>query len=180
MNARILIALIAVLIAGSPGMSARSQPQTAEPVQRLSRDIFRQLIEINTTDSSASTTAAAQSMAKRLLDAGFPAADVIVIGPNERKGNLVARLNAVTREYFNELAATETGQRAADFRAILRPVPDPAAIARLSLDARYNATMRTTCVPTMMSAGHAANALPQNAVANVNCRIFPGHSQEEK
>jgi acetylornithine deacetylase/succinyl-diaminopimelate desuccinylase-like protein len=39
--------------------------------------------------------------------------------------------------------------------------------------------MRTTCVPTMMSAGHAPNALPQRAEANVNCRIFPGHSQEE-
>lgn len=39
--------------------------------------------------------------------------------------------------------------------------------------------MRTTCVATMMSAGHAPNALPQRAEANVNCRIFPGHSQEE-
>ena len=57
--------------------------------------------------------------------------------------------------------------------------PDAAAIARLSEDPRYNSTMRTTCVATMMSAGHAANALPQRAQANVNCRIFPGHSQEE-
>ena len=54
-------------------------------------DIFKQLIEINTTDSIGSTTLAAQAMAKRLLDAGFPAADVTVVGPNDRKGNMVAR-----------------------------------------------------------------------------------------
>ena len=88
-------------------------------------------------------------------------------------------LNAVTREYFTQMAAIETGQLAADFRAILATPPDPAAIARLSKDPRYNSTMRTTCVATMMSAGHAPNALPQRAAANVNCRIFPGHSQEE-
>jgi acetylornithine deacetylase/succinyl-diaminopimelate desuccinylase-like protein len=88
-------------------------------------------------------------------------------------------LNAVTREYFTQMAKIETGQRAADMRAILDTVPDPAAIQRLSQDARYNSTMRTTCVATMMSAGHAPNALPQRAEANVNCRIFPGHSQEE-
>ena len=64
-------------------------------------------------------------------------------------------------------------------RAILENPPDAAAIARLSKDARYNSTMRTTCVPTELSGGHAFNALPQRAEANVNCRIFPGHSQEE-
>src|SRR5277367_3722831 len=58
----------------------------------LSRDIFRELIEINTTDSVGNTTRAAEAMAKRLIDAGFPAADVQVLGPNDRKGNLVARL----------------------------------------------------------------------------------------
>jgi len=63
--------------------------------------------------------------------------------------------------------------------AILGEPPDPAAIRRLSQDARYNSTMRTTCVATMLSGGHAPNALPQRAEANVNCRIFPGHSQED-
>ena len=57
----------------------------------MAHDIFKQLIEINTTDSIGSTTVAAQAMAQRLLDGGFPAADVTVIGPNERKGNLIAR-----------------------------------------------------------------------------------------
>ena len=64
-------------------------------------------------------------------------------------------------------------------RAILATPPDTAAIERLSKDPRYNSTMRTTCVATMLSGGHAFNALPQRAEANVNCRIFPGHSQEE-
>ena len=57
----------------------------------MAHDIFKQLIEINTTDSVGSTTVAAHAMAQRLLDAGFPAADVTVLGPNERKGNMVAR-----------------------------------------------------------------------------------------
>ena len=66
-----------------------------DATRKLARDIFQQLIEINTTDSTGSTTIAAQAMAKRLLDAGFPAADVKVLGPNDRKGNLVVRLRAV-------------------------------------------------------------------------------------
>ena len=330
----------------------------AEPVrsdakfQALARDIFKQLIEINSTDSVGSTTLAAQAMAQRLLAAGFPAADVVVLGPNDRKGNMVARyrgrpgsmlkpiliightdvveadardwttdpfkfvekdgyfygrgtqdmkvcdaivvadfirlkqegyvpdrdiilaltadeeggafngvqwlldnhrdlieaeyalnpdsgqvrtdkplavefeateklyadyqieatnpgghsslprpdnaiyhvadalaslqqfsfpfeLNAVTREYFTQMARIESGQIAADMRAILTAEPDPAAIERLAVDPRWNSTMRTTCVATMLSGGHAHNALPQRADANVNCRIFPGHSQEE-
>src|SRR5271168_3704165 len=64
-----------------------------ESTRKLARDIFQQLIEINTTDSVGSTTVAAEAMAKRLRDAGFPASDVQVLGPNERKGNLVARLH---------------------------------------------------------------------------------------
>jgi len=323
-----------------------------ESTRRLSRDIFQQLIEINTTDSVGSTTAAAQAMAQRLLDAGFPAADVQVLGPNDRKGNLVARihgtgagkpiliighldvvearpsdwttdpfqfvekdgyfygrgtqdmkvddavlittfirfhrenyrpdrdliialtadeeggksngvdwllknhrelidaefvlnadsggvtsakgkivnvdveaceklyadyqltvtnrgghsslpvpdnaiyhltgalsrlehspfpveLNPVTRTYFERRAPLEGGQTGADMNAILRTPPDAQAVARLSADARYNSTLRTTCVPTRLSAGHANNALPQLAQANVNCRILPGHSSEE-
>ena len=325
-----------------------------QATRSLAHDIFKELIEINTTDSVGNVTTAAQAMAQRLLSGGFPAADITVLGPNDRKGNLVARyrgkpgskrkpiliighldvvearrddwttdpfefvekdgyyygrgtqdmkvsdaiavtdfirmkkagfvpdrdiilaltadeeggksngvewllknhrdlidaefvlnpdsggvvtengkalsmefeateklyadfevtatnpgghsslpkpdnaiyhvvdalaklekapfpfeLNNVTREYFAQMATTQTGQTAADMRAILATPPDEAAIARLSQDARYNSTLRTTCVATMMTAGHAPNALPQRAEANVNCRIFPGHSQEE-
>ena len=64
-------------------------------------------------------------------------------------------------------------------KAILGTPPDTEAIARLSNDARFNSLMRTTCVATRLSAGHANNALPQQAQANVNCRIIPGHATEE-
>jgi acetylornithine deacetylase/succinyl-diaminopimelate desuccinylase-like protein len=327
-------------------------PTGDEPTRQVAHDVFKELIEINTTDSVGNTTVAATAMAKRLLDAGFPRADVVVMGPNDRKGNMVARyrgragskrkpiliightdvveargedwstdpfqfvekdgyyygrgtedmkvsdaivvadfirmkkegyvpdrdiilaltadeevgssngvdwllknhrelidaeyalnpdggqvrtekplavefeateklyadyqvmatnpgghsslprpdnaiyhvadalaalqrapfpfeLNAVTREFFNTMAHIETGQTAADLRAILQDPPDQNAIDRLSQSPRYNSTMRTTCVATMLSGGHSLNALPQRASANVNCRILPGHSQEE-
>jgi acetylornithine deacetylase/succinyl-diaminopimelate desuccinylase-like protein len=88
-------------------------------------------------------------------------------------------LNPVTREYFTQMAKIETGQKAADMRAILGEPPDPKAVERLSQDTHVNSVMRTTCVATMLSGGHAPNALPGRAEANVNCRIFPGHSQED-
>ena len=56
---------------------------------------------------------------------------------------------------------------------------DPAAIARLSVSPEWNSVIHTTCVATRLQAGHANNALPQMAQANVNCRILPGHSREE-
>jgi acetylornithine deacetylase/succinyl-diaminopimelate desuccinylase-like protein len=88
-------------------------------------------------------------------------------------------LNAVTRAYFERMATLENKQTGDDIRAILKTPPDAAAMTRLSSNARYNSTMRTTCVATLMQAGHAPNALPQRAQANVNCRILPGHSPEE-
>jgi len=88
-------------------------------------------------------------------------------------------LNAVTREYYRRLAEIETGQRAADMRAILREPPDGQALARLSQDPVDHSITRTTCVATRLEAGHANNALPQRAQAVVNCRILPGHTPEE-
>src|SRR5262249_7530969 len=85
----------------------------------------------------------------------------------------------VTRAELTTRATLSHGQQADDLRAILKTPPDPAAIERLSANPVFNATFRTTCVATMMSAGHAPNALPGHAQANVNCRILPGHSQEE-
>jgi len=96
-----------------------------------------------------------------------------------RKFSFPFELNAVTREYFAQMAKIETGQTAADLRAILGEPPDTKAVERLSQDTHMNSVMRTTCVATMLSGGHAPNALPGRAEANVNCRIFPGHSQEE-
>ena len=333
-------------------VAALSAATLDDAARHLSHDILEELIGINTTDSIGSTTLAASAMAKRLLDAGFSAADVKVLGPNDRKGNMVARihgagaskpilmighldvvearrsdwttdpfrlvekdgwfygrgtqdmkssdvalvtafirlhresfrpnrdlilaltadeeggksngvdwllknhrdlidaalvlnadsggvttlngkpvnvdveaceklyadfqltatnpgghsslpvpdnaiyhiadalsrlehtpfpveLNAVTRTYFERRAPLESSQVKADMNAILHNPPDPAAVDRLSRDARYNSTLRTTCVATRLDAGHANNALPQSARANVNCRILPGHSAEE-
>jgi len=88
-------------------------------------------------------------------------------------------LNEVTRTYFENISKRETGQTGTDMRAILGTPPDLAAAARLSAEPSFNSNFRTTCVATRLSGGHANNALPQTAQANVNCRIFPGHSPEE-
>jgi acetylornithine deacetylase/succinyl-diaminopimelate desuccinylase-like protein len=88
-------------------------------------------------------------------------------------------LNAVTRACFSKLAEQETGQIAADIQAILAKPPNMAAAERLSAEPSFNANLRTTCVATRLNAGIANNALPRTAQANVNCRIFPGHSPEE-
>ena len=88
-------------------------------------------------------------------------------------------LNAVTREYYRRLAGIDTGQRAADMRAILREPPEQRSLERLSQDPVDHSITRTTCVATRLEAGHANNALPQRAQAVVNCRILPGHSPEE-
>src|SRR4051794_7449302 len=61
------------------------------PNDRRARDIFKELIEINTTDSVGNVTKAAEAAAARLKSAGFAASDVQVLGPDPRKGNLVAR-----------------------------------------------------------------------------------------
>lgn len=332
--------------------ASTSLAQLDSQTKQLSRDIFQQLIEINTTDSSGSVTAASEAMAQRLLDAGYAKDDIFIGGPNDRKKNLVARihgsgekkpilfighldvvearrsdwttdpfkfiekdgyfygrgtqdmkesdailvttfirlhkegfkpdrdlilaltadeeggksngvdwliknhrdlidaeyvinpdgggvdmengkaiamdvdateklygdyqltatnpgghsslpvpdnaiyhiadalqrlqnytfpfeLNAVTSAYFKKMSALESGQTAADMKAILATPPDQGAIQRLSQSPIYNATMRTTCIPTRLSGGHANNALPQTAQANVNCRILPGHSLRE-
>src|SRR5207302_11094732 len=89
------------------------------------------------------------------------------------------RLSDTTRAYVEQMSRIETGQTAADMKAILREPPDPEAIARLSATALNNSTFRTTCVATMLEAGHATNALPQRARATVNCRILPGEPVEE-
>jgi len=89
------------------------------------------------------------------------------------------RLSATTRAYFEQMSRITSGQTAADMKAILREPPDAEAIARLAASPFYNSAFRTTCVATMLDAGHATNALPQRARATVNCRILPGESVAE-
>jgi acetylornithine deacetylase/succinyl-diaminopimelate desuccinylase-like protein len=84
------------------------------------------------------------------------------------------QINDVVKAYFTKAAATASPQVAADMRSVASGARDPAAIARLSKTPLYNSLMRTTCVATMLQAGHAANALPQTANALVNCRMLPG------
>ena len=88
-------------------------------------------------------------------------------------------LTNITRAYYQRMSKIATGSRASDMSAILRNPPDMAAVARLSQDPIDHSIMHTTCVATRLGAGHANNALPQTAQANVNCRIVPGHSTEE-
>ena len=78
----------------------------------------------------------------------------------------------MTRDYFARSAAFFTGQRALDMRSVGAGQTDPDTITRLSAEPLYNATLRTTCVTTMLSAGHAENALAQTARATVNCRVL--------
>ncbi len=88
-------------------------------------------------------------------------------------------LNEITRAYFERSAKIESDQTAADMAALLHDPPTAAAVARLSDIPSYNALLRTTCVATRLDGGHADNALPQTARANVNCRVLPSHKMEE-
>jgi acetylornithine deacetylase/succinyl-diaminopimelate desuccinylase-like protein len=89
------------------------------------------------------------------------------------------KFNEANRAYFAGMAKIQAARGEADIanamNAFLSNPGDAPAIALVSSrDPSWNATLRTTCVATMLEAGHATNALPQRARANINCRIFPG------
>ncbi|HME40269.1 MAG TPA: M20/M25/M40 family metallo-hydrolase [Steroidobacteraceae bacterium] len=87
-------------------------------------------------------------------------------------------LTATTRAGFDELGALESGPTASDMHAVAKQPPDLAAAERLSRNVRLNAQLRTTCVATLISGGHAENALPQRAKATIQCRMLPGDSAD--
>ena len=87
-------------------------------------------------------------------------------------------LTATTRASFEKLAALDPGPSSADMRAVSRTPPDLDAAQRLSENVRLNAQLRTTCVATLISGGHAENALPQRAKATIQCRMMPGDSAD--
>lgn len=89
------------------------------------------------------------------------------------------RLNPVTTAFFERSAPLVEPEIGAAMRALVATPSDPAAAGILSRDKAYNALLRTTCVTTMVDAGHARNALPQRARATVNCRILPDGSASE-
>jgi carboxypeptidase PM20D1 len=81
----------------------------------------------------------------------------------------------LTRSYFVNAAKYETPEIATAMKAFAANPEDKAAIATLTADPGFIGKIGTTCVATMVNGGHALNALPQRATANINCRIFPGH-----
>jgi acetylornithine deacetylase/succinyl-diaminopimelate desuccinylase-like protein len=95
------------------------------------------------------------------------------------KYDFPVRLNETTHNFFEKVAESETERVKSDINGIFRNPPDTASARRLAVySAYYNAMMRTTCVATMMNAGHAENALPQTAQAVINCRMLPDENPE--
>ena len=89
--------------------------------------------------------------------------------------NFPVALNPATRGYFEAQSKTAPPEVAADMRAVLSDPSDESAVERLwAANPGWNGMLRTTCVATEISGGHAPNALPQHAHANINCRILPG------
>jgi acetylornithine deacetylase/succinyl-diaminopimelate desuccinylase-like protein len=88
------------------------------------------------------------------------------------------QLNDANRAYFTGMSKIVGGQAGAAMAAVVGNPDDRASVAVLDRDPNWHAMLRTTCVATMLSAGHATNALPQRARANINCRIFPGVTRD--
>lgn len=88
-------------------------------------------------------------------------------------------LNPVTEAYFTEMSKLEEGEMGRAMAAMVADPSDAAALAVVTADPRYRAMLGTTCVATMLSGGHASNALPQLAEANVNCRVYPTETAPE-
>jgi len=93
--------------------------------------------------------------------------------------NFPVQLNPTTRGFFEQSAKVEPPEIASAMRAVVADQNDAAAAGTLSQRPQFNALLRTTCVATRLSGGHAYNALPQSASANINCRILPTSSLEE-
>ncbi len=89
------------------------------------------------------------------------------------------QLNETTRAYFTAMAPLVDAESGAAMKALVADPTDAKAAAIIAKNPMWNSMLRTTCVPTLVKAGHAPNALPQRAWANVNCRIFPGSNAEQ-
>jgi len=89
------------------------------------------------------------------------------------------QLNDASRGYFIGMSKIYGGEQGAAMTAIVADPGNTAALAVLDQNTNWHAMLRTTCVATTLAAGHATNALPQRATANINCRIFPGVPRED-
>jgi acetylornithine deacetylase/succinyl-diaminopimelate desuccinylase-like protein len=126
-----------------------------------------QTFELETTDKGG------HSSLPRAENAIYALSDALL---RVRGHTFPVQLNEVTRSFFERTAASEEPETARAMRGVLKSPPDPASVERLSRIPPYNARLRTTCVATQLTAGHAENALPQRATATVNCRILPDGS----
>jgi acetylornithine deacetylase/succinyl-diaminopimelate desuccinylase-like protein len=88
------------------------------------------------------------------------------------------QLDDANRAYFTGMSKIISGEAGVAMAAVLRNPGDGVSVAVLDQNPNWHAMLRTTCVATMLSAGHATNALPQRARANINCRIFPGITRD--
>ncbi len=89
------------------------------------------------------------------------------------------QLDDANRAYFTGMSKIYSGEQGAAMSAIVADPSNATALAVLDKNMNWHAMLRTTCVATLLAAGHATNALPQRASANINCRIFPGVPREE-
>jgi acetylornithine deacetylase/succinyl-diaminopimelate desuccinylase-like protein len=87
-------------------------------------------------------------------------------------------LDDANRGFFTGMSKILGGEAGAAMTAVVKNPQDAASVAILDKDQNWHAMLRTTCVATMLAAGHATNALPQRATANINCRIFPGDTRD--
>ena len=89
------------------------------------------------------------------------------------------QLNDTTRAFFAKAGAGRDDETGKAMVALSRNPGDKAAEAILNRDRGFHSMLRTTCVATLLDGGHAENALPQRAGANINCRMFPGATMED-
>lgn len=87
--------------------------------------------------------------------------------------------NDTTRAFLTQMATLKGGEEGKAMLALIANPKDTAAEAQLEANPDYNRILHTTCIATILDAGHATNALPQRAKANINCRIFPGTTAED-
>ncbi|MFY7838088.1 MAG: M20/M25/M40 family metallo-hydrolase [Novosphingobium sp.] len=96
-----------------------------------------------------------------------------------REFEFPVEFNDTTRAFFTKAGAARGGEVGKAMQAIVANPADNAALAVLRQDKMLNSMLHTSCVATLVNAGHAQNALPQRATANVNCRMFPGRTTDE-
>ena len=95
-----------------------------------------------------------------------------------REHEFPVKFTDTTRAFFARAGAARGDELGRAMVALAENPDDHAAEAIVSRDRSFHSMLRTTCVATLLSGGHAENALPQRATANVNCRIFPGETVE--